>query len=266
MPHPLTDAWQIVQRSLATLLPLQIQDDNYTHSETDRDGCDRIQQYVRESHTRATELHTDFMHIACFDWHRQHPNVPMDTEEVRRNWHTLYGTTVFNYDDVIAYLDHTFLPDATHRAYLALRDRARTLLPHPYTHPLLPLSKKHLLLNGSIKASTLTLQCYLERHYHPPTHMRLPFGMHASVIALWQFAKVALHQADPAHVAISSALSHYLNYSKDNVTAHVWTIPPITLRFFKKGRLDVGFTSVTEADTFLTALLTENVPAHTAAS
>lgn len=257
MTHPLTSAWQMIQRSLAALLPLQIQDDGDTYSDTDRDGSNRIHRYVHECHTRATELHTDLLHLACFEWHHQHPNVPMDITDVERTWQTLHGTTIFNFDDVIAYLDQTFLPDAASRSYLAIRETARTLLPHAFTNPLLPISQKHLLLTGSTTKSTLKLQCELERHYHPSTQRRLACGAEASLIALWQFATITLQHADPAHVAISRALTQYLFSRRDHVTAVPWHIPPITLKFFKNGRLDVKFTSVTDADLFLTALLSD---------
>ena len=251
MAHTFTDAWQIIQPSLAALLPLQIQDSHTPSSDTDRDGSDRIRRYVQECHTRATELHTELLQIACFDWHRHHPNVPLDITEVQHTWHQVHGTTIFNYDEVIAYLDETFLPEAESRAYLAIREQAKTLIPHPFARPLLPISEQHRLLKGT----TLTLHCELERNHHPSTTRRLPFGREKSLIALWQFAKITLDEADPAHVAISSSITHYLYAQRDDVTANSWHIPPITLRFFKNGRLDVTFTSAAHATLFLTALL-----------
>lgn len=244
MPHHSTQAWTLLTQHLDAILALKADYDArpldtmdpYEHS---------ISHYVTRLEQKTTTLQEELLKGVCFEWTKEHPNVPIDHSAVAAYCQARHPTHWFDHDRIRHYLDDLYLGTAEQAALRHLITTAQGLLPGNRHRP--------TPVQDICHNRTLKLTGYIE-HWglkHSPS-IELSRGTQHELIALWKLCAIVFDHQNPIDLTESEDLRRAIHHK--HVIGHRWTCDPIEWQCFKNNRLDIHFHNPHRAQRIATIL------------
>jgi hypothetical protein len=224
----LISAWQRIRMEAETLQEvLRCQDpppqDRY------REIIERLTRQLKELTNQL--LRWELIDAEVEFWLQRYLNIGIKSSALVRTIRNRHGDAWFDPRVIEEELEQEYGGDRAKKlSWQALVAQARRLVPYH-------AASSDLVRNPE----TLNLRCWLERDDQSRKATWLPYEAVQPLGALTQIARVLQDGADPATVKPAPWIERWSvdRESRRNVTGRWWELPPLRLRFYRNGRLDV---------------------------